>query len=61
VNPTTKEKLDWAEDIIRDWHSEDALQAACEYLYIENAVTDDVEVLDRIAEIIEHAKQRGLC
>jgi hypothetical protein len=54
-----REKLDWAEDILRESHNEHALRAAYEYLSYELDNNPDREVHERISGIVGYTEERG--
>lgn len=55
-----REKLSWAEDLLKDWNSPYAHQAAYEYLAHETLYNPDKDVQDKAHQLLDWAAEHGI-
>lgn len=60
MNSTDREKLDWATDLLKEWQSERAHQAAYEFLAYETLYNESQDVRDEARELLAWAAEHGL-
>lgn len=60
MTPQDAEKLEYAEDLLKDWSTPRAHQAAYEYLAHAMLYSDDHEVQDKAQELMNYAVENGL-